>query len=273
MRWNDMPEIPRIARVAALIAAPIVAVPIALVVLVFQPAVLFEYDREIGGYPVLSAGPIPPLFERVVAEAHSLIADSEIYRPEAKIQIVLSHGHMYNALAGESNIAYAAHLNAVLAGEIDTAQTTLTWEKSGVRMNLVPTLAHELVHCLQVYHHGFLQYNITDRAPPWKKEGYAEYVSQRQIREHPDYDLSSSISTLLAYRGNSQVPGWIVAEDGFDRPLPYYRSRLLVEYLLDTEGLGYAGIMSNSVQEDATYGRMMDWRRATAEQNASPSTD
>lgn len=260
------------ARLAAIVAVPIMAAPLAYMALVLQPAALFEHSREIPGYSVLSANPIPPLFDRVVADANSIVAGSEIYDPEAKTQIVLSHNHLYNALTGSVSISYAAHRNAVLAGEIDPAQRTLTWEKSGVTMNLVTTLAHELVHCLQANHHGFAELNITNRPPPWKNEGYPEYVSQRQIREHQDYDLRSSVSALLAYRGDSRLPGWIAAEDGFDRPVRYYRWRLLVEYLLDVKGLDYAEIMSDTIREHETYESMVAWHTAMADQNAQAST-
>ena len=36
---------------------------------------------------------------------------------------------------------------------------------------MVTSLAHELVHCLQGQHHGFIPFNITKKLPFSKKEG------------------------------------------------------------------------------------------------------
>ena len=73
--------------------------------------------------------------------------------------------------AERRELAYSTHFNAVLNGRIDVAADNSTWGKTGVRMNMVTSLAHELVHCLQGQHHGFIPFNITKKLPFSKKEG------------------------------------------------------------------------------------------------------
>ena len=51
--------------------------------------------------------------------------------------------------------------------------------------------------------------------------------------------------------------------------LLYFRSRLMVEYVLDVEGLTYAEFSNDRVREADVYERTISWYKTGAEQNAS----
>lgn len=259
----------------ALLAFGILAVAAVIVhtALVLHPTILFRHRIELGRFTVYSDKPISADFEAVVTRADSILSGSGIEVQNFKIRIILSHDHFYNRLTGHRNLAYSTHFNAVLAGETDTSANEITKGQSGLRLNLTSTLAHEMVHCVQEQQNGFVQTNFINRPPFWKKEGYCEYISQREILEREDYQLSRSISALLANQGNRKVPGWLTLEDGFDRPLPYFRARLMVEYLMDIEGMDFEEVMNSDVQESDVYEKMIRWQRTRAEQPASGNPD
>ncbi len=251
----------RISKVFSFIVVLLAIAVVAHTLLALHPAIFFQYRTTIKDHNVYSAAAIPSNIDTIIAKVDSIIANSSIFDPKLETRIIFARNHFYNRVFGRSELAYATHYNAVLAGEIDVKSNTLDWEKSRVKMNLTSSLAHEMVHCLQSQYHGLIQFNITSKPPFWKQEGYAEYISQRAMREAIEYTLTKSINTLLAYRDNGAVKGWINLEDGFDRPFLYFRSRLLVEYLLDVKGLPYLDFMDDRVEEEEAYREMIQWHR------------
>ena len=231
-----------------------------------HPGLFFRNHSEIDGLIVYSESSLIPGMDVIIAQAQSIIEESAIYSDEHKIRIIISKGHYYNRFFGRKELAYATHYNAVLAGNIDLVANTLYWGKGGVKLNLTSSLAHEMVHCLQGQHHGFVKNNIIKRPPIWKKEGYAEYVSQSAMRTAPGYSLSHALDRLLTHKSAERVPapGWITLEDGFDRPLLYFRARLMVEYLLDIQKLQYVDFMAQNSRRGKSlsrHARVAPWDR------------
>ena len=57
---------------------------------------------------------------------------------------------------------------------------TLAWlEMNGYKRHLARTIAHELIHCYEFNHLGWLKSRPIGNIAMWKWEGYAEYVSYR----------------------------------------------------------------------------------------------
>lgn len=262
----------RFAKIISLLVALAIIAVVGHTLLGLHPMLLFSHRTEVEGYKLYAEERVPLGIDAIIAKAESIISDSHIYDSDFKIRVIFARDHFYNSLVSQKNmLAYATHYNVILAGFVDGEANELSWGELGdVRMNLTTTLAHEMVHCLQGQHYGFISYAITNKLPFWKQEGYAEYISQRDIRHGPEYTLKDSIDALLEHQDSAgPVRGWITMEDGFDRPLAYFRYRLMVEYLLDIENIGYEYFMNDDMKEDQVYKKMIDWHTIVAEQNAS----
>lgn len=235
--------------------------------LVLNPGLLFKHEKRMGQFLALSSEPIDSRLDPVVASAHAIIADSELYNPNDRMRIVLSHSHFYNELTGMLEMAYSNGSNAILAGMLDFDSNSLYTEKSSVRMNLITTLAHELTHCIQRKRHGMHEFE--NSVPLWKKEGYAEYVSQRDFRTSHNYSLRESIGNLLENQSLGPIKGWLTTEDGYHRPAMYYRFRLMTEFLFDVKRYSYEKYMGDEVGRDDVYADMIAWYKVAPEATES----
>ena len=96
--------------------------------------------------------------------------------------------------------------------------------------------------------------------PHWKQEGLPEYIANiGDIRADPSLSLVSRIGILgddtrWTARPPARRPGW-------DRV--HYEAGLLVEFLLDVQGLSLEEIVSDRVTRDDTYSAMLSWRPAS----------
>ncbi|RKX35328.1 MAG: hypothetical protein DRP71_03920 [Verrucomicrobia bacterium] len=227
--------------------------------ILLNPGPLFEYKVTIAQIDVLSDHPIGSEVTDVIAKVSIILRESELYDPEFEMRVLLTRDHVYNRLSRNRTLAYAVGPNAALSGEIDGARNILYRETSPVRMNLVSTLSHELIHCLQWNHHGVIAFNKA--LPRWKREGYAEYVALGDAKHRESYSIAESLDRLLAPDSMQPVKGWITTEDGFDRPILYCRFRLMTEYLLDVEGLSYERFVDEATERDDVYNRMITWHK------------
>lgn len=114
----------------------------------------------------------------------------------------------------------------------------------------VHTIAHEIAH----------QY-ISDRIgrsrwqalPHWRREGLPEYIANiGAIRQDSAASLPTRYAILVddSHWDGSRTRDWSRI---------HYEAELLVEYLLDVEGLSLEEILPDSVTSDDVMGRLTSW--------------
>ncbi len=95
----------------------------------------------------------------------------------------------------------------------------------------------------------------------WKLEGYPEYVS-KQMNRKDNYDLVNEINRYIDKESKS-IDGWILEEDeNSNCPIPriYYKSRLMMKYLIDVKRFSYDKILNDTVSENAVYNEVIEWK-------------
>ena len=97
--------------------------------------------------------------------------------------------------------------------------------------------------------------------PHWKQEGLPEYIANiGDIRADPSLSLVSRIGilgddTLWTATPAGRRPGW-------DRV--HYEAGLLVEFLLDVQGVSLEQIVSDRLTKHDAYSAMMSWASSQA---------
>ena len=89
--------------------------------------------------------------------------------------------------------------------------------------------------------------------PHWKQEGLPEYIAE--IRADPSLDLVSRIEVLEDDSRWTSTPAG--RRRGWARV--HYEAGLLVEFLLDVQGLSLEQIVSDRVTKSDTHSAMMSW--------------
>lgn len=160
----------------------VTAVVVVLIGMVFYvPAALaFPYEGQVGRTKIYSASPIAPEIVAVIDRADRLLARSPLHDPRLERTLVFTDGGWrwtVMAVGVRDKIAFRRPFASVLVfnrADIAGDRPWMTAPTAGVR-TLSGTIAHESVHVLTARRLGEWRYA---RLPTWKKEGYADYVSQ-----------------------------------------------------------------------------------------------
>jgi len=95
---------------------------------------------------------------------------------------------------------------------------------------------------------------VKDDLPFWKIEGYAEYISYYKENYVESGDFRENALTYLNSEGY-----FLTNEQGTPRPLPYFKSRTLVEYLLIIKGITFEQLKSDEITEEETINDLRVW--------------
>ena len=121
------------------------------------------------------------------------------------------------------------------------------WEGS-----LPRTMAHEIAHLIMVDSIGR---STWVGLPQWKREGYPEYIANiGLIREDSTASLPSRIEILL------DDDSWL-GPRSWDRI--HYEAGLMVEFLLEVQGMALEDLLADSVTREGTRSAMLEWGRST----------
>ena len=176
------------------------------------------------------------------------IKRSENYEEKYQHRIFLCEpGTFYHALLFTENGSYASNMtllhNVFIFPVADFDKNTVTRPGSKVSYHLDQLLAHELTHTF-----------VTARLPSWKKEGYAEYIASYKKGYVESGDLKKNATTLL-----TSEDYFLINEQGIPRPLPYFKSRTLIEYLFFIKGMTFEEIKASQVTEEQTLEALKKW--------------
>lgn len=218
--------------------------------LLWFPQPVFANKVEYRNFTVYSnkevKGNIGKIFDTVVEK----IKRSENYDPDYQHRIFLCEpGSFYHKFMFTENDSYAynstSRHNILIFPITDFEKNTVTRPGSKISYYLDQLLAHEITHTF-----------VTEDLPYWKKEGYAEYISHYKDNYFTSGDLKKNALTLLTSKEY-----FLVNEQGIPRPLPYFRSRVLIEYLFLVKGLTFEQIKSDRITEDDALNELKNWAK------------
>ena len=219
----------RIARVALFTFLGIFGLFALYLVLLCHPGLFFPYTFSQGVITLYSDEPIPVSAGRVLHDTEDRLARSPLFRDRTSgnIRIYLCNRRWRFILFANfrhrvGGLTYAPLSNNIfLRGAHIDANRLIG--PSGTEVPGERTLdyffAHEVVHTLISDELGAV---ASWRLPPWKNEGYSDYIAKRN-----DFDYERAVDQLR--RGDREMdPG----ASGL-----YLRYHLLVAYLLDRKGI------------------------------------
>jgi hypothetical protein len=238
---------------ARLVATVVVIVSL-LLMIVLNPVLTYANKKDCGNFTIYYSSTLHPAFIEYLDEATALIKKSELYDGNIKLDICLNDGSNYpsliKAIQGPA-FAYGFYNKVVLQGTMNCNGNNV--ELNGYKWNLTQLLAHEMVHCLQYSKLGFWKSNPIANVPHWKWEGYAEYVSRRDLNQQ---NLVLNIDRLNKADKNS----WCVEfEDGTIAPNEYYNAWTLIQYCIDIKQLTFQQLLSDTTNEQTIKQEMMNW--------------
>ena len=169
------------------------------------PSLFLSNHLEQDGLVVQSDKPLPPETATVLHEARNVIAESELHQNGMKFRIYFCNSRWLYLVAScfRSN-SQGIHVYT-------TDRIAIDMRKIHGNADLIHCIAHEATHSMIGNRLGWRIFNT----PTWVKEGYAEYVSRRNL---------APLHAVIELRDLKK--GVVRADD-------YGRYWLLVSYALD----------------------------------------
>ena len=236
-----------------------------LITLVLYPQPLFANRLEYKKFKVYAPTPISVDVKRILDEANRLVAASELNDPSYEYDLFLGDRSFYNRfddlVLGKGPSARAIDNNIVLKVRIDP-KNNLAFPTfyEACQTDLTYLIAHEMVHCLQAHKYGKWKFNPFRHPEMWKLEGYPEYVS-KGMSKTDKHKLAKEIDRYLDEK-MKRKDGWMTSSNGScSVPAVYYKSGLMMKYLIDVKKYSYDKILKDTVSENTVYQEMMEWKR------------
>ena len=199
-----------------------------------NPRNLFDYELQYGRYSIYSDKPIPADLLNVLDDVENRISILEIFQDDFAPNLFICNDEelysIFTFLAGLNSDSQGMIISLFNNSFINKAKVDLLKYYNDSRIkhshltgDIAHTISHELVHNLIADHFGFWGNRKLAR---WKVEGYCEYGSTSQkIRSENLDDLKFRTKILFE-------------DDLFgasEHSKFYYKSQLLVEYLMEFE--------------------------------------
>ena len=230
----------------------------ALLILVFNPTLLYAEKTDLGQHVIFHDGSVPVTFADAVKQGLEIVKASELYDPEYNLEFCLNDGSYYPNLIGNflgPAFAYGFSNKVVIAAQVIPQENCL--ELFDKRWDLTQLLAHEMMHCYQYNAYGLWGSNPIADHPLWKWEGYAEYIARGKLSTS-EYLADLDHLTAVESKAND---GWISQGD-FVVPINYFRDRLLVHYAMEIKGLTYHELLEDRTSEEDFWEELSVWHQA-----------
>lgn len=203
-------------------AAIVVAYCIAhLLFMEVYPDPLFRYSLTHRNFTVHMRESVPHEITRVLDRVHSLLSASPLNDETLKHDIYIINSYRLSRYLFLKDVGFGANaqLGNTFIVNADPANDIARCDQHGpddqrIR-TLSGTIAHEITHALIKHHVGLWAQR---RIPHWLKEGYCEVVGD-------DSAIDEREGLSLVENGSS----------AFKPGLPYFRYRLVVNYLLKSK--------------------------------------
>ena len=223
------------------------------------PQNLFANHSDHNNFKIYSNKPIDIKLNSILDHSLSLVKKSELFDKAYHYDIFIADNTLYNYLDSKilgPAMSRSIDNNVILKVGLDIDNDKLIGAHN--TRNLTQTIAHEMIHCLQVNKYGKLKFNPWHHPEMWKLEGYPEYIAMQDYLTSKKYSLNSEIKKLEAFE-NTSNNGWYETEKGQYDPVVYFRGRLMIEYLIDIKGLNYDEILNEKFTADEVYTDMIKW--------------
>ena len=218
--------------------------------LLWFPQPVFAHKVEYKNFTVYSTKEVKGEISKVFDSVTEKIKRCENYDPHYQHRIFLCEpGTFYNHLMFTENDSYAYNStfrNNILIFPIANFETNkVARPGSEIAYYLDQLLAHEITHTF-----------VKEKLPFWKIEGYAEFISHFKDNYVESGQLKKNALTLL-----TSPDYFLTNEQGILRPLPYFKSRTLIEYLILIKGLTFEQIKSDLIDEDKALEELRNWAK------------
>jgi len=224
------------------------------VISLLNPRLFYSHAHAHGQIHILHNLELDEAWEGQIDTAIQAIESSALYDPNFQIELCLQDGSIYPQFAelifGDA-FAFGYANKAVLNMPVQPVSGYAI--KNGKKRDLAELLAHEFIHNFQYQKYGFATLNF----PFWKLEGYAEYMMRQ---EEDEWDLRYGISHLLKYdEQGSYNYDWVEWENEIGTPYIYLKSNVMVQYLMEIEGLTYDEIVKDLRSMEVVFEEVLSW--------------
>jgi hypothetical protein len=235
-----------------------------IVVFMLNPQLVYAKKHSYKQLTIYSKDKYPPGYDKVFDSALKLVQQSELYKPDLKLDIFLNDGSgasvkfVLKQFFGNA-FAWGYHNNVVLNG---TTDDSLKWcYINGYSRYLPRLIAHEMIHCYQLKKLGLYNASPYGDVPIWKREGYAEYICYKSSVKNEQQMLFEAIKK---YNEQKEKDSFVWATVNIDEGesyagKDYYRFWILVKYLCDVRKLSFDELIKGTIKEESVYGEMMEW--------------
>ena len=241
----------------------IVAAILGLLFLVYQallafPQPLFPYHATYKYITIYSRSILPKSIDSILEKTDLFLSRSELYNPEKKSQIFIcdSYSLFWFYTGGQKHvfaICFPHTTGYIFIPKVDCDHDLLLFEPIGPqdkrKRHFSNTLAHEITHS---YIYDYLGPKAEIKLPNWIKEGYCEYIGQGDA-----IDSKEGFKHLL--EGDTHMLG-----------LFYFRSRRMIEMLIDYESQNIKEILSHPPNEEIVSKALMKKIQAQQDAAANP---
>lgn len=229
------------------------------VAILLNPSFVYAHQTTVGKVIIHHNQALPDGLDERLEEGFALVEKSALYDPSYNIHLCMNDGHIYAKLVSwykGPGIAYTLLDNVALNTDISVRGNYAEWQweiNNGVsrRWKLNELIAHEFTHAYQ-YNYAV---KMALQQPFWKVEGYAEYIA-RQDRGKLTDNIDKYLKAKQEETGNWD---WITFEDGTGVSYLYLKSWLLVQYLMEEEGLSFEQLLADEREMETVEIAMQKW--------------
>lgn len=228
---------PRVLKRLGIAATLLAALVLAYQATLAFPQPFFPHQATYKQITIYSRSKLPKAVEAILQKTDSLLSRSELYNPhtESRIFVCDNYGLFWFYTGGLRHlfaVTFPHTTRYIFVPKADYEHDLVLFERTGPTDKrerlLANTLAHEITH---LYVFDYLGRKAEAALPGWIKEGYCEYIGQGDAIT-PD----EGIRHLLG--GGRDIPG-----------LFYFRSRRMMEVLMDSQGLSIKQVLSHPPHE------------------------
>ncbi len=200
--------------------------------ILIYPNWAFAHSYRYETVTVYADRPIDKTIEDRLDTALANLAHSELYEPDIRFSIFISHNR-YRLALFTRNPKVGGMVNGVISQNIFLRESDIAADRiippgsylmDAENRTLTYFLTHEMTHALQARHQRFMR--LTH--PSYIMEGYADYIAKRATFNYE--------TALAAFRSN---------HDFYAKSSPLYnRQHLAIAALMEKEGLSFKDILA-----------------------------
>lgn len=222
------------------------------------PYPFFSHHTTIDEFTLYADSTINASTLSLVHEAIDRVRRSEIYTANRKHRIFLCFNEkkyaFFSSLAGKNK--YSQGINIEPTGNIFISEPFITaikyrygpaFEGTLLEGSIAHVIAHEILHTVTTDQLGYWP---SRKLPHWIKEGYAEYGASKREKNS---DLAQQL--WVETKRFSSLDQRNISPTRYQ----YIQSKLLIQYLVDIEGIRIDSILTTTLNEQEVIAALNKW--------------